>query len=455
MDNVPPHSTQAEIALIGGVLLDADAYERIYGTVQADDFWDARHKVMWSCIETIMEQGKPLDVVTLAEALQRGGKLEEAGGLPYLGAIRTGTSSTANVRAYAQAIREHSVMRSLIKSGAAQIDAVHNPNGRSSQELLEEAQTALATLAERGVLGAGWVSAREATHSAITRIEKLWQAGTGMVGVSSGFADLDKITRGLEAGTLIILAARPAMGKTTLAMNIAQHVAATDPRHVAVFSLEMSSESLAMRLMSSLGNIDHDHLRSAQLNDDDLAGVTLASNKLGDMRLCIDDQSGLTVGEIEVRAKRLHREKGGLSLIVIDYLGLIGMSAKVENQNLGIAKITAALKGLAKTLNVPVVLLSQLNREVEKRPNKRPLMADLRDSGSIEQDADLVAFIYRDEVYHPDTQDAGIAEILISKQRNGPTGTVRLVFQGQHCRFANLAHEWRPQPTRSRYDNEY
>lgn len=790
-------SIQAEVSLIGNVLVDPEGFDRVRDLVSAEEFFDPRHAVIWNCIGSMAE---PVDIVTLAEALERAGKLDAAGGLAYLGTIRAGTSAAANTRAYAKAIRDHALLRALVRTGAAQVDAVHNPNGRTAQELLSESQRALESLSFQR--SSGWVSAGDATTSAIARIETLLKNGGGMVGVSTGFKDLDKKTRGLEPGTLTIIAARPSMGKaqpidskiltlsgwktmgevqvgdalasidggasyvsgvfpqgkkqiyritfadgrsaeccdehlwlvnnrhwitpkvlstrdlitklekkryqgrlwidtfsghfgggslpidpwvmgavlgngglsggdvkfstadietfglfkdtispeyelkkisnygyrviqsggchekgilgvkpngikeslktlglhglksqdkfipqqylnasfsdrmalmqglmdtdgwvektgavcfstssknladdfiylarslgctasysiktpvftyrglkktglesyccrvqhknkedlfrlrrkserakigfrvrrltvssiqptrvanaqcikvthpsstyitndfvvthnTTLGMQIARHVAETDPRHVAVFSLEMSAESLAIRMMSALGGVDHDRLRSAQLGTDDYEGVTRAASRLGSMRLHIDDTSGLTSDEIQARAKRLHRETGGLSLIVIDYLGLIGISSKAESHNLAIGKITAEMKGLAKTLKVPVVLLSQLNRGLEQRPNKRPILADIRESGHVEQDADLVMFIYRDEVYYPDSQEAGIAEIIIGKQRNGPIGTIRVAFKGELCRFADLAYEWRAPAPQKRYDNEY
>lgn len=442
--HLPPHNTAAEQALIGGVLLDNAAWERVADIVVAADFYQHAHRLLWLAITTLLEADKPADVVTVAEEIERHGRQEDIGGITYLHQIFRGAFSSENVQSYARAVRETSLLRALIAAGAAQIDAVHNPDGRTGKDLLEAAQADLAALAERGALGSGWITAKEATGQAVERIERLWQQGGGMVGVSTGWADLDAKTRGLEPGTLTILAARPSMGKTTAAVQISQAVAEKGEKPVALFSLEMSAESLALRLLSAIGRVDHDKLRSATLEDanGDWQRIGPAAERLAAMNLHIDDQPGLTVGEIVVRAKRLHRQHGGLGLIAIDYLGLIALTGKVENQNLGIGKVTAALKGLAKTLKVPVVLLSQLNREVEKRPNKRPIMADLRDSGSIEQDADLIVFIYRDEVYHPDSKEKGVAEFIIAKQRNGPTGTIKLAFQGKFCRFDPLAPEW-------------
>jgi replicative DNA helicase len=411
---------------------------------------------MWTGISHLLDREQPVDVVTLAEHLEKAGTLTDAGGLPYVGSVVRSAGAASNVRAYAQSVRDLATKRALISAGVAQIDAVHNPDGREASDLLSEAQVRLAELAERGVLGSGWVTAKQATHRAIVRLEELFASGGGMVGVSTGWADLDRMTRGLEVGSLVIVAARPSMGKTTAAVQLAQHVATTAPYPAAIFSLEMGADALAMRMLSSLGRIDHDRLRSAKLDEDELHRLTPASATLANLNLHIDDQAGLTIQDITARAKRLYRQQGGLSLVVIDYLGLIAMQGKVENQNLGIGKITAALKGLAKTLKVPVVLLSQLNRDLEKRPNKRPIMSDLRDSGSIEQDADLIVFIYRDEVYNENSRDQGMAELIIAKQRNGPIGTVRLAWLGKYCRFDNLAPEWeRPAESMPRHNQNY
>lgn len=442
--HLPPHNLPAEQALIGGVILDNAAWERVAEIVTAADFYTLAHRRLWAAITTLVEADKPADIVTVAEQVERAGSLEDIGGITYLQQLFCGAFSAANVVAYAEAVRETSLLRALIAAGAAQIDAVHNPDGRSGKDLLEAAQADLASLAERGLLGSGWITAKTAAGQAVERIDSLWKSGGGMVGVSTGWADLDAKTRGLEPGTLTILAARPSMGKTTAAVQMATAVAEAGDKPVAVFSLEMSAESLAMRLLSAFGRMDHDLLRSARLSEanGDWQRLGPAAQRVADMNLHIDDQSGLSVADIAVRAKRLHRQHGGLGLIVIDYLGLIAMPGRVENQNLGIGKITAALKGLAKTLRTPVLLLSQLNREVEKRPNKRPIMADLRDSGSIEQDADLIVFIYRDEVYNEHSKDKGTAEFIVAKHRNGQTGTVRLAFQGRYCRFDPLAPEW-------------
>ena len=440
--HLPPHNLAAEQALIGGVILDNAAWERVTDIVTAADFYTLAHRRLWAAITTLVEADKPADIVTVAEQVERAGSLEDIGGITYLQQLFRGAFSTANVVAYAEAVRETSLLRALIAAGAAQIDAVHNPDGRSGKDLLEAAQADLASLAERGMLGNGWTTSQQATHRAIERIERLYNAGGGMVGVSTGWADLDAMTRGLEPGSLVIIAARPSMGKTTAAVQIAQHIATSHDKPAALFSLEMSAEALALRMLSASGRIDHDHLRSAQLEEDELQRLTPASTKTAELNLHIDDQAGLSVADLIVRAKRLHRQHGGLSVIAIDYLGLLAVPAKIETHALAIGRITAALKGLAKALHVPVILLSQLNRDVEKRPNKRPIMSDLRDSGSIEQDADLILFLYRDEVYHPESKDKGVAEIIIGKQRNGPTGTIKLAWQGKYCRFDNLAPEW-------------
>lgn len=447
-EQVPPHSLPAEQALIGAVLRDRGAYELICDQVTPPDFYALAHRHLWQAITDIMDASQPCDIVTVAEKLHRDGRMDDVGGMGYLGQVVSASHATANVMAYAKLVSNMAVMRALLTAAGEQIAEVHHPEGRDAQALLAAAQSRLATLAERGTLEHVAVSAKEAAARAIDHIERMHVSGDGMEGVATGWSSLDKLTRGLEPSSLVILAARPSMGKTTFGVQLAQQVAAKADKPVLVFSLEMSVDALGLRMISSLGRIDHDKVRSGKLEGaDEWANLTLAVNKMAALNLHIDDQSGLTVQDIIVRAKRFHREHGGLSLIVIDYLGMIALAGKIENQNIAIGKITAALKGLAKSLKVPVVLLSQLNRNLEQRPNKRPVMADLRDSGSIEQDADLIAFIYRDEVYHPDSADAGTAELIIAKHRNGTTGTLRYAFIGQYCRFDELAYDWQPPRT--------
>lgn len=459
-DQQPPHSLPAEQALIGAMLRDPRAYERVGDKVTAADFYALGHRLHWQAITDMLDASQPCDIVTLAEKLARDGHLADAGGMDYLRVISQATNTTANIAAYADLVRDMAIMRAMLSAAGEQVADVYQPEGRKAGELLATAQSRLAALAERGQLARGPITAREMTGHALDHLQRMNDRPDGMEGVSTGWPSLDKLTRGLEPSSLVILAARPSMGKTTFGVQLAQQVAAKADKPVLIFSLEMSVAAIGLRMISSLGRIDHDHVRASQMDEDEWPRVTLASNKMAKLPLHIDDQSGLTVRDINVRSQRLAREHGGLSLIVIDYLGLIAFAGRVENQNLGIGQITAALKGLAKSLKVPVVLLSQLNRNLEQRPNKRPIMADLRDSGSIEQDADLIAFIYRDEVYHPDSQDTGTAELIIAKHRNGETGTLRYAFIGKYCRFDELAYDWQPrdkpsQPKRRSQDYEY
>ena len=461
-DQQPPHSLPAEQALIGAVLRDPRAYERVGDKVTAADFYALGHRLHWQAITDMLDASQPCDIVTLAEKLARDGHLADAGGLDYLRVIVQASNTTANIAAYADLVRDMAIMRAVLTAAGEQVADVYQPQGRAAKEILATAQTRLAVLAERGQAAHGPITAREMTGHALDHLQRMNDRPDGMEGVATGWPSLDKLTRGLEPSSLVILAARPSMGKTTFGVQLAQQVAEKADKPVLIFSLEMSVAALGLRMMSSIGRLDHDHVRASKMDEDEWSRVTLASNKMAKLPLHIDDQSGLTVRDIAVRSQRLAREHGGLSLIVIDYLGLIAFTGRVENQNLGIGQITAALKGLAKSLKVPVVLLSQLNRNLEQRPNKRPIMADLRDSGSIEQDADLIAFIYRDEVYHPDSQDAGTAELIIAKHRNGETGTLRYAFIGKYCRFDELAYDWQPRspqpkskPKRSSQDYEY
>jgi replicative DNA helicase len=436
-----PCNLDAEQALLTGLIRDPDAYERIADAVTDEDFFCREHRLAFAAMTTAFEAGQRWDIVTLAEDLERRGQLADAGGMTYLGKLAHGSAAAINLRHYASIVREQANLRTLIRLGGEQIDAVYQPEGRDAKSILETSLERLNELAERGHAGNGFVSLKEAAGNAIIRIDQIYQSKDGMVGLPTGWTDLDRMTRGLEAGSLVIVAARPSMGKTALATQLAWQVA-QQGRPVAFFSLEMSAGSLATRIISSTGRMDHDLLRSAKLDDEHWPLITMAVNRMTTAPLHIDDQSGLSLVDIVTRARRLHRESGGLALIVVDYLGLVATPSHAERHDLAIGRITAGLKGLAKSLGVPVVLLSQLNRDLEKRPNKRPVMADLRDSGSIEQDADLILFIYRDEVYNENSRDKGVAEIIIAKHRNGPTGEVRMAFHGKYTRFDDLAPDW-------------
>jgi replicative DNA helicase len=439
---VPPHSIQAERSLLGGLMLDNQTWDSVADKVIDDDFYRREHRLIFTAIRDLADREQPFDVVTLAETLERNGELEDAGGLPYLGVIANDTPSAANVKAYAKIVRERSVLRQLISVGTDISDIAFNPEGREAADLLDEAERRVFEIAEqesRG--GGGFQPLRTLLGKAVERIELLYQRNEPITGLPSGFGDFDLMTSGLQQSDLIIVAGRPSMGKTTFAMNIAENVALEVKRPVAVFSMEMPGDALAMRMMSSLGRIDQHRVRTGKLEDDEWPRLTSAVNMLAEAPMYIDDTPALSPTEVRARARRLKREHGDLGLIVLDYLQLMQAPGSDENRATEISAISRALKALAKELNVPVVALSQLNRSLEQRPNKRPVMSDLRESGAIEQDADLIVFIYRDEVYHEDSKDKGVAEIIIAKQRNGPIGTTRLTFLGKYTKFENYVSD--------------
>ena len=436
---IPPHSIQAEQSLLGGLMLDNQTWDTVADKVAAGDFYRREHRLIYSAVRRLAEADQPFDVVTLAETLERTGGLADAGGLPYLGTLVKDTPSAANVNAYAKIVRENSVLRQLISVGTDISDIAFNPGGRESAELLDEAERRVFEIAEQETRGGGgFQPLKTLLGRAVERIEVLFQRNEPITGLPSGFTDFDKMTSGMQPSDLIIVAGRPSMGKTTFAMNLAENVALEVRRPVAIFSMEMPGDALAMRMMSSLGRIDQHRVRTGRLEDDEWPRLTSAVNMLAEAPMFIDDTPALSPTEVRARARRLKREHGDLALIVIDYLQLMQAPTVGENRATEISAISRSLKALAKELSVPVIALSQLNRSLEQRPNKRPVMSDLRESGAIEQDADLIVFIYRDEVYHEDTKDKGIAEIIIGKQRNGPIGTVRLTFLGQYTKFENF-----------------
>lgn len=436
---IPPHSIQAEQAVLGGLLLDNQTWDLVADRVMEDDFYRRDHRLIFRAIRQLSEKQMPFDVVTLSEVLEKNGELEEAGGLAYLAVLARETPSAANITSYADIVRERAVLRQLIHVGTEIADSAYQPGGRGVGELLEQAEQRVFHIADQRQRGnPGFKPIKSLLVAAVDRIEMLYQKEGHITGASTGFTDFDDMTSGLQPSDLIIIAGRPSMGKTTFAMNIAEHVAIKERLPVAVFSMEMPGEQLAMRMMSSLGRIDQHRVRTGKLEDDEWPRMTSAINILAETRLFIDDTAALTPTEVRARCRRLAREHGQLGLVVLDYLQLMQSSGGGENRVAEISEISRSLKALAKELNVPVVALSQLNRNLEQRPNKRPVPSDLRESGSIEQDADLIVFIYRDEVYHPDSPDKGTAEIIIAKQRNGPIGTVRLTFLGQYTRFENF-----------------
>lgn len=440
---VPPHSIEAEQAVIGGLMLDSTAWDQVAGHVVANDFYRKNHQRIFDAISRLADNGDAVDVITLSELLEQHGELNEAGGMAYLAELAKNTPSAANVRNYAKIVRDRAVLRELISASSHIADAAYNPEGRTTSELLDHAEQLVFDIAEQGARSQkGFVSVKDLSLGAIERIEELFASDSPITGLSTGFADLDDMTSGLQSSDLIIVAGRPSMGKTSFAMNLAENAAIDRGLPVAIFSMEMSGEQLVMRMMSSLGRIDQTKVRSGKLHEDDWPRLTSAIGILSETKLFIDETPALTPTDLRARARRLKRENPELGLIVIDYLQLMQVPGSGENRATEISEISRSLKALAKELNVPIIALSQLNRSLEQRPNKRPVMSDLRESGAIEQDADLIMFIYRDEVYNEDSQDQGIAEIIIGKQRNGPIGAIRLAFLGQYTRFENLAREY-------------
>jgi len=435
---VPPHSVEAEQSVLGGLMLDNDAWDRIADRINADDFYRHDHRLIFRAIAALADRNAPFDMVTVAEQLQNTGELQDAGGLPYLGELASQTPSAANIKAYADIVRDRSILRSLISVGTEVADSAFTPEGRPTRELLDLAEQKVFSIAERGARGTqGFRGMKPLLAAAVEQIEHLFETKSAITGVPSGYQDLDELTSGLHPGDLVIVAGRPSMGKTSFAMNIGEYVAMKTEKPIAVFSMEMPGEQIAMRLLSSMGRINQQKLRSGRLDEADWPRLTSAVSMLSEAPLFIDDTPALSPTELRARARRLMREHKGLGLIVVDYLQLMQSPGTRENRATEISEISRALKALAKELSVPMIALSQLNRSLEQRPNKRPVMSDLRESGAIEQDADVIMFVYRDEVYNEDSADKGTAEIIVAKQRNGPIGTVRLTFRGQYTRFEN------------------
>ncbi|MFB1489026.1 MULTISPECIES: replicative DNA helicase [unclassified Thiocapsa] len=435
---IPPHNIHAEQSLLGGLMLDNSTWDRIADMVTERDLYRREHRLIFRAIAKLAAEDQPFDLVTLAETLERTEQLEGAGGLPYLGTIAKETPSAANIKAYAKIVRQTSVLRQMIAAGTDIADSGYNPMGRDAAELLDAAERRVFEIAEQEARGGGgFQPIKTLLGRAVERIDALYQRDEPITGLATGFTDFDLMTSGLQPADLIIVAGRPSMGKTSFAMNMAEHVAIQSRRPVAVFSMEMPGDSLAMRMMSSLGRIDQHRVRTGRLEDDEWPRLTSAVNILAGASMFIDDTPALSPTEVRARARRLKRDQDDLGLIVLDYIQLMQAPGVGENRATEISAISRSLKALAKELNVPIIALSQLNRSLEQRPNKRPVMSDLRESGAIEQDADLIVFIYRDEVYHEDTKDKGVAEIIIAKQRNGPIGTTRLTFLGKYTKFEN------------------
>ncbi len=438
----PPHSIDAEQSILGGLLLDNQTWDKVSGKLCAEDFYRHEHRVLFEAVADLSRRDQPFDVITIAESLKTMGELLNVGGEGYLFELSNNIPSVANIAAYVEIVREKSVQRQLIAISNEIAEMAYHPDGRMVSELLDIAETKVFAIAEQTGGDGGPENIKDVLGKAIEKIDLLYHSDGDITGLATGFNDFDKMTSGLNPADLVIVAGRPSMGKTTFVMNLAENAAIQSGEPVLVFSMEMPSDSLAMRMISSLGRIDQHRVRSGKLKDEDWPRVTSAVNMLSEAKMFIDDTPGLSPAEMRARARRISKEHGKVGLIVIDYLQLMQVPGfKVENRTAEISEISRSLKALAKELNVPVVALSQLNRSLEQRADRRPVMSDLRESGAIEQDADIIVFIYRDEVYNEDSPDKGIAEIIIGKQRNGPIGKVRLAFLGKYTRFEDLAFE--------------
>ncbi len=439
---VPPHSIEAEQSVLGGLMLDNQAFDRVADLLREEDFYRYDHRLIWQQIARLIERSQPADVVTVFEALKTLGKADEVGGLQYLNALAQETPSAANIRRYGEIVRDRAILRNLIATSDEIASNALNPQGRDTKQILDEAESKIFRISEEGSRGsAGFHPLQDLLTKVVERIDQLYSQGnTGDVtGVATGFADLDKMTSGMQPGDLIIVAGRPSMGKTAFSLNIGEHVAVEEGLPVAVFSMEMGATQLAMRMVCSVGRLDQQRLRTGRLVDDDWPRLTSAIQKMQEAQLHIDETPALNALELRARSRRLSRQCGQLGLIIVDYLQLMSSATGGgENRATEISEISRGLKALAKELHCPVIALSQLNRSLEQRPNKRPVMSDLRESGAIDQDADVILFIYRDEVYNADSPDKGTAEIIIGKQRNGPIGSVRLTFLGQYTKFENF-----------------
>ena len=440
---LPPHSIEAEQSLLGGLLIDNEALDKVADVVSVSDFYRQDHQIIYQHIHQLIERSQPADIVTVGESLESNAELNTVGGLEYLGLLAENTPTAANIRGYAQIVRERSIMRNLVQVGTEIVDSALSPQGRDAQQLLDESESKIFQIAEAGKNNRiGFTDIKELLPQVAERIDQLFQRDnpSDVTGVPTGYKDLDMMTSGLQPGDLVIIAGRPSMGKTSLALNIAEYVAIDTGLPAAIFSMEMSSTQLVSRLIGSVGKLNQHKMRTGQLDDNDWEKLSYALGQLNEAPIFIDEGSALNPYEVRARARRLHKQCGKLGLVVIDYLQLMGTAGSSENRATEISEISRSLKSLAKELNVPVVALSQLNRSVEQRPDKRPVMSDLRESGAIEQDADVIMFIYRDEVYNPESPDKGVAEIILAKQRNGPVGRVKLTFLGEFTKFENYAN---------------
>jgi replicative DNA helicase len=439
---IPPHSIEAESSVLGGLLLDNGAWDRMADVVVDGDFYRHEHKLIYAAIGTLINASKPADVITVYEQLQNLGKSEEIGGLAYLNSLAQYVPSASNIRRYAEIVRERSILRKLVSASDEIATNAFNTQGKPVDKILDEAEQKIFNIGEEGTrMKQGFQGMDSLVVELLDRVTEMAENPNDITGVRTGFYEFDKMTSGLQPGDMIVLAARPSMGKTSLAINIAEHVALNEGLPVAVFSMEMGASQLAVRIVGSIGRIDQGHLRSGKLTDEEWPRLTEAIEKLRNVSLHIDETPGLTTSELRANARRLARQYGKLGLIVVDYLQLMSVSSSMndENRATAVGEISRGLKMLAKELKCPVIALSQLSRGVESRTDKRPMMSDLRESGAIEQDADIIMFIYRDDYYDKNSKEPGVAEVIISKHRNGPTGTVKLAFLKPLTKFENLA----------------
>ncbi|PQA84328.1 replicative DNA helicase [Limnohabitans sp. TS-CS-82] len=439
---IPPHSVEAESSVLGGLLLDNAAWDRVGDLLVDGDFYRYEHKQVYAAIGALVNTSRPADVITVYEHLQALGKAEEIGGLGYLNALAQYVPSASNIRRYAEIVRERSILRKLVTASDEIATNAFNTQGRAVAQILDEAEQKIFNIGEEGSrMKQGFQAMPQLVVDLLDRVQEMADNQNDITGVPTGFVDFDRMTSGLQPGDLIVLAARPSMGKTALAINIAEHVAVNEGLPVAVFSMEMGASQLAVRIVGSIGRVDQGHLRTGKLSDDEWPRLTEAIEKLRNVSLHIDETPGLTPSELRANARRLARQCGKLGLIVVDYLQLMSGSSSSggDNRATEIGEISRGLKMLAKELQCPVIALSQLNRSVEQRTDKRPMMSDLRESGAIEQDADVIMFIYRDDYYNKESKEPGVAEVIIGKQRNGPTGTVKLAFLKPLTKFESLA----------------
>lgn len=436
---LPPQSIEAEQAVLGGLMLDNQRWDQIADKLAASEFYRKEHRLIFGALQALCDENNPADVVTVSEWLEKNDHLQQAGGLGYLATLADNTPSAANILAYAEIVHEDAVRRKMIEIAGSITDLAYQPQGRDAAELLDKAEQEILNISDQGARRrGGFEPLSSLLTKTVDRIDELYRSDNVFTGIPTGYTDLDNMTLGLQPADLVILAGRPSMGKTSLAMNIAENAAIGQKKKVGLFSLEMPSEQIAMRMLASLGRINSGKVRSGKLDDEDWPRLTSAMTLLAEAPIFVDDTPAISVMELRSRARRLQREHG-LDMIIIDYLQLMQGPEGNENRATEISNITRGLKAMAKELNIPVVALSQLNRSLEQRPDKRPIMSDLRESGAIEQDADVIFFIYRDEVYNEDSLDKGIAEVIIGKQRNGPVGKVRLTFLGQYTKFENYS----------------